>query len=268
MLHRLVEVAVVEDDVSGGVGLSERNIIVEYEFERRVTYEIALHLDASVDGGVDDVARGVEEDVDLLVDVDEDLVLVVLAADRDRGGGGVDGVGAEEREVAQLLLEVDDGGGLLLDDLAGDEGLDVGGAGELRVPEVDDLVQDLVDEHEVLADGLLADHPAEVLYDHYYPVQQLQDIGGRNVEPRGRHHVDRRLLQVREVDALNVEDGLSVALGQLHATVEQLGSVLDEVRPEVTVYYGVPAGRQEKYLRNHLIIGERVDYKPGSRSSN
>lgn len=51
-----MEVAVVEDDGAGGVGVSDGEVVVEDEFEGRVAGQVALHLDAAVDGGVDDVA--------------------------------------------------------------------------------------------------------------------------------------------------------------------------------------------------------------------
>ncbi len=75
-----MEVAVVQDDASRSIGVCEGDFFVEDEFEGGVAGEVALHLDASVDGGVDDVARRVEENIDLLEDVDIDLVLVGFAA--------------------------------------------------------------------------------------------------------------------------------------------------------------------------------------------
>ncbi len=55
MLHCLMKVAVVEDDVAWGVGLGEGEVLVEHQFEGGVASKVALHLDAAVDGGVDDV---------------------------------------------------------------------------------------------------------------------------------------------------------------------------------------------------------------------
>lgn len=102
MLYRLVEVAVVQNDTPGGVWVGDCEFIVEYELEGGIPDEVALHLYAAVDGGVDDIPWWVEQDIDLFVDVDEDVVGGVFA-DGDRGGGGVDSAGTEQREVADLL---------------------------------------------------------------------------------------------------------------------------------------------------------------------
>lgn len=127
----------------------------------------------------------------------------------------------------------------------------MGGIGELGVSKIDDLVEDLVDEYKILADDFLVDGSAEVLDDDDDPVEQFEDVGGGDVEAGGRHHVDGGLLQVGEIDALYVEDGLDVPLRQLHLAVEQLGRVLYEVGTEVSIYYRISTRRQEKYLGNH-----------------
>lgn len=243
-----MEVAVIEHNGARSVSFGEGEVVVEDKFEGGVADEVAFHLNAAVDGGVDDVAGGVEEDVDLLEDVDEDLVVVVLA-DGHVGGRGVDGVGAEDGEVAQLLHVQQ--AVLALHHLRRDQRLDVRGVGELRVSEVQDLVQDLVDEDEVLADGFLVDEAAEVLDDDDDAVEEFEDVGGGDVEAGGGDDVDGGLLEVGEVNALDIEDGLHVALRQLHLPVEQFRRVLDQVRPEVSVYYRVPARRQEEDLRYH-----------------
>ena len=144
VLYWFVEVAVVEDNGAGGVGLGEGEVVVEDEFEGGVAGEVTFHLDAAVDRGVDHVAWGVEEDVYFLVDVDENLVGVVLA-DRDRGGRGVDGARAEDGELSDFFYVEQAAAGFGLDYFAGDEGFDVRGVGELGVSEVDDLVEDFID---------------------------------------------------------------------------------------------------------------------------
>jgi hypothetical protein len=116
-LYGFVEVAVVEDDAAWSVGLGESELFVEDEFEGGVADEVALHLDAAVDRGVNHVARRVEEDVYLLVDVDEYLVGAVLA-DGYGGGGGVDCAGTEQREPSDFLY-VQDAAAFVLDHLAG-----------------------------------------------------------------------------------------------------------------------------------------------------
>ena len=66
----------------------------------------------------------------------------------------------------------------------------MGGVGELGVPEVNDFVQYLVNQYKVFADGFLIDDPTEILdYDHD-AIQQLQDIGRRDVEASGGYNID------------------------------------------------------------------------------
>ena len=81
MLHRLMEVAVVEYDASRRVGLGKGEVVVEDELQRGIANQIALHLDAAVDGAVDDVARAVEQNVDLFIYVDENVVVVAFVVD-------------------------------------------------------------------------------------------------------------------------------------------------------------------------------------------
>lgn len=133
-----MEVAVVQDDGPRGVTVCDGQVVIEHELEGGVPRQVALHLDAAVDGGVDDVAWRVEEDVDFFVDVDEDVVVVALA-DGDWRGGGVDGVGTEKGEVADFF-DVEQSRLAFADDFRCDKGFDVGGVGELGVSEIDDFV--------------------------------------------------------------------------------------------------------------------------------
>jgi hypothetical protein len=66
----------------------------------------------------------------------------------------------------------------------------VRGVGQLRVTEVDYFIEDLVDQYEVFADGLLADGAAEVFDNDDDAVEQFEDVGGGDVEAGGRDHVD------------------------------------------------------------------------------
>jgi len=95
-----MEIAVIQNDGSRSIGLSECDVIIEDEFECWVSDEVALHLYASIDRWVDDISRRVEKYVDLLIDIDEYLVLIGLAVDRHAGSGGVDGVGSEQWEAS------------------------------------------------------------------------------------------------------------------------------------------------------------------------
>ena len=56
VIHALVEVAIVKDYAPDGVGLRHGDILTQNELESRVAGQVALHLNASVNGGVDDIA--------------------------------------------------------------------------------------------------------------------------------------------------------------------------------------------------------------------
>jgi len=77
-----VKVAVIQNDGAWRVGLSQSELLAENQFESGIANEVALHLDAAVDRRVDHISRGVEKDVNFLVNVDKDLIGVVFA-DRD-----------------------------------------------------------------------------------------------------------------------------------------------------------------------------------------
>lgn len=66
----------------------------------------------------------------------------------------------------------------------------MGGVGELRMSEVDDLIEDLIDEYKVLADDFFIDGSAEVLDDDDDAVEEFEDVGGRDVEAGSGHHID------------------------------------------------------------------------------
>jgi hypothetical protein len=148
-----------------------------------------------------------------------------------------------------------------LDHFAGDQRFYVGGVGELWVSEVDDLIEYFVDEYEVFAYGLFVDDSAEVFDDDYDSVEQFEDVGGRDVEAGGGHDVEGRLLEVGEIDALDIEDGFDVALGEFDLAVEEFGGVLDEVGTEVAVDDRVSSRREEKYLGYHIRDIDIINYR-------
>ena len=114
--------------------------------------------------------------------------------------------------------------------------------------EIDDLVKYFIDKDEVFTDGLFIDDPTEVLDDRHDAVEQLQNVGWRHVEASRGHYIDGRFFEVCKIDALNVEDRLSISFGQFYFTIEEFGSVFDEIGSEVSVDYAIATGRQEKYL--------------------
>ena len=113
--------------------------------------------------------------------------------------------------------------------------------GQLRMSEVNNFIKNLVNQDEILADRFFIDYAAEVFDDDDDAIKKLQYIGGRYVEAGGCNHIDGRLFEVGEIDALYVEDGFDVALRQLDLAVEKLRSVLNQIRAKVSVYYGITA---------------------------
>lgn len=90
-----MEIAIVKNDTSRRVGLSQSQIVIQDKFKRGVANQIALHLNAPIDRTIDDVTWTVEQNVDLLVNVDEYIVCVVFVVDGNWRSWGVDGAGAE-----------------------------------------------------------------------------------------------------------------------------------------------------------------------------
>lgn len=89
----------------------------------------------------------------------------------------------------------------------------MGSVGQLRVPEVDDFVEDLVNQNEVLSDRLLSDSATEVLDDDCDAVEEFEEVGGGDVEASGGDYVEGGLFEVGEVDAFDVEDGFGISFG-------------------------------------------------------
>lgn len=67
---------------------ADDEVAVEGELQLRVARQVALHLDAAVDGGVDDVPTARKEHVQALQDVYENLVLLLAAGLRCKGRSG------------------------------------------------------------------------------------------------------------------------------------------------------------------------------------
>ena len=137
-----MKITVIHHNISRRVAIRHRQVLIEYDFQAGIASQVAFHLYRPINWTVDDVAAWIEQDVNLLVHIHKDFISLVLAYGDSWCGGGY-GVGAEETEWAELFYIQD--GGLWLDYLWGDKGLYVGCVGELRVAEIDDLVQDLVD---------------------------------------------------------------------------------------------------------------------------
>ena len=81
---------------------------------------------------------------------------------------------------------------------------DVLGRHELRVAVVDHLVDDLVDEHKVLANAFFVEHAAIVPEDLHHPVNNVENGGRCHVCLACCHEVDSELLREEIVDSIDV----------------------------------------------------------------
>lgn len=133
-----MEIAVIQDNTSRCIRLSQSQLITKYQLKIRIASEVAFHLYASINWRVDHVSRWVEKDVDFLVNVNENLICVVFAY-WNRGSGRVDGIWAEEVKIVADFFEIQHTSFDLFD-FACDKRFDMWGVGQLRMAEVDDLV--------------------------------------------------------------------------------------------------------------------------------
>lgn len=152
------------------------------------------------------------------------------------------------------------------DGLVDNELLDGLGCHQLRVPVVDDLVNDLVYEHEVLANALLVKDAAEVAEYLHHAVEDVHHIGRRHVLLSRRDEVYPELLCVEVVDAVHVlnfrvgeayEAGRRVPLPEFDFAEEDLTGFTAKVQSDYKVSTlgltisgdnGVASGRKNKEL--------------------
>jgi hypothetical protein len=174
----------------------EQRFVVQSQLQLRHARQVRPHLDGAQDLGGEHGAVGRDEQVELLHDVQEHLVLLVLDVLRAPG----DLVRHRLRRLGhrQLVRALRD---VLLQHLE---------LRYLRVAKVHDLVQQLVDQHEVVADGLLLQRLEVALHDLHQPLQEHKHGGHVGVALGGRQDVDVVVLQVHVVDAALGEDGLQI----------------------------------------------------------
>ena len=121
--------------------------------------QIGLHSNAAVDFALENGSIAIEQDGDALDQVNENLVLAGFL------GLGIPGNGLvrviRRRGFAKRSDGRDDtieqsvaGGGVGENGLIEDEGLELLGGGFLSVSEIEHFVQQFVNEHEILANGL------------------------------------------------------------------------------------------------------------------
>lgn len=143
--HALVELDVFHLNglaARGPAGRLKHDLVVEAQSQLGHAAEVALHLDGAEDLAPQHVSVGTDQEVQALDNVQEDLVLAVADALRSPGHGIGDGDGRArlDLELVRLLRDV------LLQNL---------GFGGLGVAKVHHLVEKLVDDDKVVADGFL-----------------------------------------------------------------------------------------------------------------
>ena len=60
-----------------------------------------------------------------------------------------------------------------------------------------------------------------------------------DIKPSGSDDVEGRYSDVCEIDAFNVEDGLTVSFSELNFAIEELRSIFNQIRAEISVDDGV-----------------------------
>lgn len=238
MLHRLVEIAVIQDNTSWGVRFSQSQLITENQLESGVTCEIALHLDTPIYWGIDHIAWRVEKDVDFLVNINENFIGTVFTH-WDCRSWGVDGTWAEEAKIIADFFEIQHTTWLVLYYLACYQWFDKGCIRQLRVTKINDLIEYLIDQYKIFSNGLLVDNATEIFDYDDDSIQKFKYVGGRYIESSCSHHVDRRFFQIGEIDAFNVKDRLHITFGQFDFAIEELGCVFDKIWSEISVDDGV-----------------------------
>ena len=119
-------------------------------------------------------------------------------------GSGGDSAGLENlgspggRALFGLGLGLDEHG------FVDDELANVLGGDQLGVSIVDHLVNDFVNEHKVLADGLFVEDAAVVAEDLHHAVDDVHNGGRRHVRLARRHEVDAKLFREEVVHAVDV----------------------------------------------------------------
>jgi hypothetical protein len=141
VLDRLMKIAIIQNDTSRGIGLSQSQLITKNQFKHRIASKIALHLYAAVDWRVDDVSWRIEKDVNFLVNVYKNLVCTVFA-NRNRWSWRVDSTWT--KKIVADFFQIYHAR-FTLYDLTCNQWFYMGCVSQLRMSEIDDLVQDFID---------------------------------------------------------------------------------------------------------------------------
>lgn len=75
------------------------------------------------------------------------------------------------------------------------------------MPEIDNLVYDLVNKHEVFADAFFVEDAAVIPEDFHHAVDDIEHAGGLHIVLAGGDEVDAELLGEEVIDAVDVLPG-------------------------------------------------------------
>ena len=103
------------------------------------------------------------------------------------------------------------------------------------MPVINDLIDDLIDEHKILPDTLLIEDAAEVTEDLHHPVQDVHDIGGRDIVLGSCHKEYSKLLRVEVANPVHVEAWGRVSLPELHFSEEDLTCLSTEIQTDYII---------------------------------
>ena len=174
----------------------------------------------------------------LLKDIHKDFILhVLLVGDLTQGplyGSWRHRIGGEyprgEWAGRRLGLGLDENG------LIHDELFDVLSGHQLGMPIIDDLIDDLVDKHEILPDALLVEDPAEVAEDLHHPIQDVHDIGRGDGVLGRRDKEYSEFLGIEVVDPIHVEARGRISLPEFHLSEEDLTRLSPEVQADYSLF--------------------------------
>ena len=97
---------------------------------------------------------------------------------------------------------------------------------------VDDLINDLINQHEILPDAFLVKNTAKVAEDFHHSVQDIHDIGGLDIVLGCCHKVYSKFLSVEVIYTIHVEAWGRVTLPELNFSKEYLTGLSAEVKAD------------------------------------
>jgi vesicle coat complex subunit len=109
---------------------------------------------------------------------------------------------------------------------------DVLGSHKLRVAIVNNLIDDLIYQYEVLPDAFFIKDTAEVTEDFHHPVQDIHNIGWRDIMLGSGHEVYSEFLSIEVVNAIHIKAWRRIALPELDLSKEDLTCFSSEIQTD------------------------------------